>query len=165
MQRRNFPQGRAAAAALAALYGRSNRRDQIQRPRVVIVGGGYGGATAAKYLRMWEAAASRPPGRTQSPFISPARFPPQIGGMKTMADITHDYDTLRGKWGVRVIQDEVLGVDSGKRSVPRLAKGGELSHDRLVLSPGVDFPGTNCPASPRRRPGQGAPRLEGRPPA
>ena len=137
MQRRNFLKAGAAAAALAALYGCT--AGTKSSGHVVIVGGGYGGATAAKYLRMWSGGGvqvtlvERNPQFTSCPISNLV-----IGGMKTMADITHDYDTLRGKWGVRVIQDEVLGVDSGKRSV-RLAKGGELSYDRLVLSPGVDF--------------------------
>jgi sulfite dehydrogenase len=60
-----------------------------------------------------------------------------ISGDKTLADITIGYEGLK-KWGVRVVQDEVTGVDAGKRSI-RLAKGGEMSYDRLVLSPGVDF--------------------------
>ena len=137
MQRRNFLKAGAAATALAALYGCT--AGTKSSGHVVIVGGGYGGATAAKYLRMWSGGGvqvtlvERNPQFTSCPISNLV-----IGGMKTMADITHDYDTLRGKWGVRVIQDEVLGVDSGKRSV-RLAKGGELSYDRLVLSPGVDF--------------------------
>jgi sulfite dehydrogenase len=55
-----------------------------------------------------------------------------------MAEITVSYDGLKNTWGVRVIQDEVLAVDAAKRSL-RLAKGGELSYDRLVLSPGIEF--------------------------
>jgi hypothetical protein len=61
-----------------------------------------------------------------------------IGGTKTMEDITISYDGLKNKWGVRVIQDDVVAVDTEKRSIS-LAKGGGMSYDRLVLSPGVDF--------------------------
>jgi sulfide dehydrogenase [flavocytochrome c] flavoprotein subunit len=55
-----------------------------------------------------------------------------------MEDITISYDGLKNKWGVRVIQDDVVAVDAAKRSIS-LAKGGGMSYDRLVLSPGVDF--------------------------
>jgi sulfite dehydrogenase len=65
--------------------------------------------------------------------------------MKTMDDITVSYDNLKNKWGVRVIQDDVLAVDSVKRSV-KLAKGGEMSYDRIVLSPGIDFMFDQVPA-------------------
>jgi sulfite dehydrogenase len=61
-----------------------------------------------------------------------------IGGDKQLADITMGYEGLRNTWGVRVLQDEVIGVDPAHRSV-RLASGGTLGYDRLVLSPGVDF--------------------------
>jgi sulfite dehydrogenase len=61
-----------------------------------------------------------------------------IGGTKTMEDITVSYDGLKNKWGVRVIQDDVLAVDAAKKTVA-LKAGGSISFDRLVLSPGVDF--------------------------
>jgi sulfite dehydrogenase len=74
-----------------------------------------------------------------------------IGGTKTMEDITVSYDGLKNKGGVRIIQDDVLAVDAAKRSIT-LAKGGNMSYDRLVLSPGVDFmfdqiPGLNNAAA------------------
>ncbi|HQR59479.1 MAG TPA: NAD(P)/FAD-dependent oxidoreductase, partial [Azonexus sp.] len=61
-----------------------------------------------------------------------------IGGTKTMEDITVSYDGLKNKWGVRIVQDEVVAVDAAKRSIS-LKAGGAMTYDRLVLSPGVDF--------------------------
>ena len=105
---------------------------------VVVVGGGYGGATAAKYLRMWSNGSvdvtliERNTEFTSCPISNLV-----IAGEKTLADITVSYEGLR-KWGVRVIHDDVVGIDAAKRSI-RLAKQGELSYDRAVLSPGIEF--------------------------
>jgi NADPH-dependent 2,4-dienoyl-CoA reductase/sulfur reductase-like enzyme len=60
-----------------------------------------------------------------------------LGGSKSMTDVTHRYAGLQ-RHGVSVVQDEVTGVDAAKRTV-RLARGGDLSYDRLVVSPGIDF--------------------------
>lgn len=106
---------------------------------VVVIGGGYGGATAAKYLRMWSdgkvkvTLVERNAQFTSCPISNLV-----IGGLKQLEDVTVSYDNLRSKWGVDVITDEVVGIDPSKREV-RLGRGGTLSYDRLVLSPGVDF--------------------------
>jgi sulfide dehydrogenase [flavocytochrome c] flavoprotein subunit len=106
---------------------------------VVVVGGGYGGATVAKYLRMWSEGGVQVTLIERNPtFISCPMSNLVIGGTKTMEDITVSYDGLKNTWGVRLIQDDVLAVDAAKRRL-RLAKGGELSYDRLVLSPGIEF--------------------------
>lgn len=138
MKRRDFLKAGAAAGTLASLYGCSGGASRATG-HVVVVGGGYGGATVAKYLRMWSGGGVQVTLVERNPtFISCPISNLVIGGVKKMEDITVSYDNLKSKWGVRIIQDEVLAVDSAKRSV-RLAKGGDLSYDRLVLSPGVDF--------------------------
>jgi sulfide dehydrogenase [flavocytochrome c] flavoprotein chain len=72
-----------------------------------------------------------------------------LAGTQQMKDITLGYDTLLSRWGVEVVQGDVVAVDAAQRSI-RLADGSRLSYDRLVLSPGVDFmfdqlPGLNSP--------------------
>jgi len=137
MKRRDFLKVGAAAGAMASLYGCAGGGKASGH--VVVVGGGYGGATIAKYLRMWSEGGVQVTLIERNPtFISCPISNLVIGGTKTMEDITVSYDGLKSKWGVRVIQDDVVGVDAAKRSV-KLAKGGEMSYDRLVLSPGVDF--------------------------
>jgi sulfite dehydrogenase len=134
--RRDFLKTMGAVTATGALYGCAGGNKASGH--VVIVGGGYGGATAAKYLRMWsEGGVQVTLIERNAQFISCPISNLVISGDKTMADITIGYEGLK-KWGVRVIQDDVTGVDAGKRSI-RLAKGGEMSYDRLVLSPGIDF--------------------------
>jgi sulfite dehydrogenase len=150
MKRRDFLKVGAAAGAMASLYGCAGGGGA--RGHVVVVGGGYGGATVAKYLRMWSEGGVQVTLIERNPtFISCPISNLVIGGTKTMEDITASYDNLKSKWGVRVIQDDVVGVDAAKRTV-KLAKGGDMSYDRLVLSPGVDFmfgeiPGLNNAAA------------------
>lgn len=137
MKRRDFLKTGAAAGALASLYGCAGGNKA--GGHVVVVGGGYGGATVAKYLRMWSEGAVQVTLIERNPtFISCPISNLVIGGTKTMEDITVSYDGLKNKWGVRVIQDDVVAVDAAKRTIS-LKAGGTMSYDRLVLSPGVDF--------------------------
>jgi sulfide dehydrogenase [flavocytochrome c] flavoprotein subunit len=141
MKRRQFVQTVWAGSALGAMSGLAGcaATGSGKGPKVVVVGGGYGGATAAKYIRMWsdygigvtlvEPAAS---------FISCPISNLVIGGSKTMADITTSYGNLVGRHGVNLVRDSVVSIDVDKRMV-RLAGGGDLTYDRLILSPGVDF--------------------------
>lgn len=106
---------------------------------VVVVGGGYGGATVAKYLRMWSnGSVNVTLIERNTDFISCPISNLVIGGVKEMKDITVSYDNLKSKWGVRVLTDEVVGLDSTKRTVTT-AKNGTMTYDRVVLSPGIDF--------------------------
>ena len=148
MKRRDFLKVGAAAGAMASLYGCAGGGKASGH--VVVVGGGYGGATTAKYLRMWSEGGVQVTLIERNPtFISCPISNLVIGGTKTMEDITISYDGLKNKWGVRVIQDDVVAVDAAKRTIS-LKAGGAMSYDRLVLSPGVDFmwdqiPGLNNP--------------------
>ena len=121
-------------------------------PHVVVVGGGFGGATAAKYIRMWSEQSIRVTLiEPNADFVSCPISNLVLGGSKTMADITVSYDNLAKRHGVNVVRDRVSGIDADKRTV-KLANGGELGYDRLILSPGIDFmwealPGMNKPGA------------------
>lgn len=141
LKRREFVQSLAAAGSVGALglVGGCATSGSAGSAKVVVVGGGYGGATAAKYVRMWsdygiDVTLVEPGDR----FISCPISNLVIGGSKKMAEITTPYDNLTRRHGVRIVQDMVLRIDVEKRLVV-LAKGGELPYDRLILSPGVDF--------------------------
>lgn len=137
MKRRDFLKVGAAAGAMASLYGCAGGGKASGH--VVVVGGGYGGATVAKYLRMWSEGGVQVTLIERNPtFISCPISNLVIGGTKTMEDITISYDGLKNKWGVRVVQDDVVAVDAAKKTIS-LKAGGAMSYDRLVLSPGVDF--------------------------
>jgi sulfide dehydrogenase [flavocytochrome c] flavoprotein subunit len=104
--------------------------------RVVVVGGGFGGATAARYLRLWGNVDVTLVERNAS-FVSCPISNLVVGGHKQMADITRGYDTLRAV-GVKVVQGEVTAIDAAAKRV-KLAGGSDLPYDRLVVSPGIDF--------------------------
>ena len=105
--------------------------------RVVIVGGGFGGATAARYLKMWGGNVDVTMVERNANFVSCPISNLVLGGHKQMADITRGYDGLRAL-GVKVVQGEVTVVDAAAKKV-RLAGGGELAYDRPIVSPGIDF--------------------------
>src|SRR5690606_7033021 len=110
--------------------------------RVVVVGGGYGGATAAKYLRVWsEGAVDVTLVEPNEAFVSCPISNLVLSGARTLADITVSYSGL-GKHGVRVVRDTVTAIDHDRKQV-RLASGGTLPYDRLVLSPGIEFMSVN----------------------
>ncbi len=131
LQRRQLLLGAAGLAAPAIL------RAQGANARVVVVGGGFGGATVARYLRAWAP-------RVQVTLVEPAeRFVTcpfsnhYLAGLRSWDSISHGYDGLRAA-GVQVIHARAEDVDGQRRSL-RLHTGQELPWDRLVLSPGVDM--------------------------
>src|SRR6185312_15211519 len=130
MKRRDFLK-LAAAASLTGCAG------SAYKARVVVVGGGFGGATAAKYLRLWDPALEVVLIERANVFTSCPLSNLVVAGFNGMDDIRVGYDGLR-RHGVQVVNDEVTGVDTAKKVV-RLERGGELSYQRLVLSPGVDI--------------------------
>jgi len=142
--RRDFLKAASASAGVITLAGCAGGSSKASG-HVVVVGGGYGGATAAKYLRMWSNGSVEVTlVERNSEFISCPISNLVIAGEKTLADITVSYEGLK-KWGVRVIHDDVVGIDAEKRKI-RLAKHGELGYDRAVLSPGIDFMWDAVPA-------------------
>jgi sulfite dehydrogenase len=107
------------------------------RARVVVIGAGYGGATAAKYLRMWDPAIEVVMVDRVDGFISCPISNLVLGGSRSMDDIRRGYDGLR-RHGVRTVTDEVTAIDAARKTVT-LERGGALAYDRLIVSPGVDF--------------------------
>jgi len=109
------------------------------RAQVVVIGGGYGGAAAAKYIRMFSNhAISVILIEPNASFISCPMSNLVIGGSKTMSDLTTSYDALTSAHGITVVRDRVTDIDLQKRTV-KLLHGPTLIYDKLVLSPGVDM--------------------------
>lgn len=129
----------AAGAALGglALAGCASTASGPSIGRVVVVGGGFGGATAARYLRLWGGNVDVTLVERNAEFVSCPISNLVVGGYKQMADITRGYGGLKAL-GVKVVQGDVVAIDSAAKKV-RLASGGELAYDRLIVSPGIDF--------------------------
>jgi len=109
------------------------------KARVLVVGGGYGGATAAKYVRLFsdqkiDVTLVEP----DAAFVSCPISNLVLGGSKSLADITTPYTALARKHGVRVVRDTVASIDPAKK-VAVLASGPTIAYDKLILSPGIDL--------------------------
>jgi sulfite dehydrogenase len=135
MKRRELLKLAGAAAALSAAGCASVATGG--KGRVVVIGAGYGGATAAKYIKAFDPAIDVTVVERQPAFISCPVSNLVIGGHWVLDDIRRPYTGLAAH-GVRVLNDEVTTVDAAKKTVT-LAGGGSLGYDRLVVSPGVDF--------------------------
>ena len=137
MQRRDFLKAIGAGvstAALAACAGSPSRSGA----RVVVVGAGYGGATCAKYLRMWSnGTVDVTLVEANRAFVSCPLSNLVLGGSKQIADLTIGYDGLV-KRGVKVINEVATVIDPMRQTV-RIRDQRELPYDRLVLAPGIDF--------------------------
>lgn len=142
LHRRDFLKAAAGVGALSV----SPRVSWAQSPaQVVVIGGGYGGATAARYLKRWGGEKVNVTlVERQQEFISCPLSNLILGGSKTLADITLGYEKLTRE-GVRVVHAEATAIDSARRTV-KLASGETIGYDRLVVSPGVEFLWEEIPA-------------------
>jgi len=139
MQRREFIQIVGAGAAATALGGCATTEINAKGANVVVIGGGYGGATAAKYVRKFSNyTADVTLIEPNQNFISCPLSNLVVGGSKQIEDITVSYEGLRKNHGVNLIKDSVVSIDVSKRQVT-LAGGATLFYDRLIVSPGIDL--------------------------
>ena len=129
--------GVSGALAGLSLAGCASTASGPSLGRVVVIGGGFGGATAARYLKMWGGNIDVTLVERNANFISCPISNLVLGGHTQMANITRGYDGLRAM-GVRVVQGDVTTIDAAGKKL-RLASGAELAYDRLVVSPGIDF--------------------------
>lgn len=138
--RRRLLQALGASATLAlpgAAFAAPGKGRKLGR--VVVIGGGFGGATAAKYLRKWSHGGIEVVLiERNKTFISCPASNEVLAGNREYASLVHGYDGLRKNWGIKVVHAEVTAVDTEKRKV-RTDHAGEFAYDRLVVSPGVDF--------------------------
>jgi len=135
--RRRSLLGAGAALAATALAGCAGMSSSPSIGRVVVVGGGYGGATVARYLKLWGGNVEVTLVERNADFVSCPISNLVLGGFKQMSDITRSYDGLKAV-GVKVVRGEARAVDVAGKKL-RLADGSDLPYDRLVLSPGIDF--------------------------
>jgi NADPH-dependent 2,4-dienoyl-CoA reductase/sulfur reductase-like enzyme len=135
--RRQLLTGTAALTG-ATMFGAPAVLGQV-KPRVVVIGGGAGGATAAKYIAKDSAGAIavtlvEPNSNYQTCFHSNL----YLGGMRDYPSITHDYSTLTKNHAIALVKARAMALDRDKREVV-LGGGLRLPYDRVVVSPGIDL--------------------------
>jgi sulfite dehydrogenase len=133
MKRRDF----LKVAGAASLAGCATTGSTPSKARVVVIGGGFGGATAAKHIRMWDSSIDVVLIERDAEFVSCPISNLVLGGYTSMKEISNDRSGL-ARHGVQVVRDEAVAIDAAKKSV-RLARGGDIAYERLIVSPGIDF--------------------------
>ncbi len=137
-KRRSFLQS-TAALGLLGLAGCASTAGIPSKARVVVIGGGYGGATAAKYVRLLsdykiDVVLIEP----EQAFISCPLSNLVLGGSKQIGEITTSYAGLSANHGVTVVKDYASAIDTARKTVT-LAGGATIAYDKLVVSPGVEL--------------------------
>jgi sulfide dehydrogenase [flavocytochrome c] flavoprotein subunit len=132
--RRDFFRVAGAGAALSFFHGASARE---QGAHIVVIGGGFGGATCAKYLTLWGSGLKVTIVEPDKQYLTCPFSNYVLAGFRSVRSITQTYDGLR-KRGVQVIHDYATAIDPVSRKVT-LKHGKPLAYDRLVVSPGVDI--------------------------
>ena len=136
MDRRHFIGQSAAALGLVTGFS-TQARANLQKAEILVIGGGYGGATAAKYLRLFSNNTARVTLIEPNPsFISCPMSNLVIGGSRNLSELTTSYSNLSKRHGIKMIQDSVASIDADKKTV-KLASGKTLRYDKVVVSPGV----------------------------
>jgi NADPH-dependent 2,4-dienoyl-CoA reductase/sulfur reductase-like enzyme len=136
MKRRQFLHRTGALLAASLAFPAVVRAD-IKAARVLVVGAGYGGATAAKYLRLWsEGTANVTLIEPELSFVSCPLSNLVLGGASTLPELTVSYDALQKQHGVSLVRDWVTAIDPVKKLV-QLNSGKALNYDKLILSPGI----------------------------
>ncbi len=109
------------------------------KPKVVVIGGGAGGATAARYI------AKDSKGQIDVTLIENSKTYTTcfysnlyLGGFRTFDSITHSYDKLSSEHGINVINGYAMAVDRDKKEV-KMQDGATVSYDRLVVAPGIEL--------------------------
>ena len=136
LNRCEFMKWVAASTGTAAVVGCAGTGGP-SAGRVVVIGGGYGGATAARYVKEWAPDIDVTVVERSNTFVSCPISNLVLGGNTQIGNLTMGYEGLRAR-GVRVVRGEAVAVDAAAKQV-RLADGSSLAYDRVIVSPGIDF--------------------------
>ncbi len=138
MDRRHFIGHSAATLGLLAGFS-GQARANLQKAEILVIGGGYGGATAAKYLRLFSNNTAKVTLiEPNASFVSCPLSNLVIGGSRKLAELTSPYDNLSKRHGIKIIQDSVASIDPDKKTA-KLASGKTLPYDKVIVSPGVSL--------------------------
>jgi sulfide dehydrogenase [flavocytochrome c] flavoprotein subunit len=135
MSRRTF--GRLAGYGAAAALGLAATPLRAAGGKVVVIGGGFGGASAARYLKRLDASLDVTLVEPSRQYVTCPYSNLVLGGSRQIGDITHGYDKVAAA-GIKVVHDSASAIDAGGKTV-RLAGGQSLPYDRAIVSPGIDI--------------------------
>lgn len=113
-------------------------RAATTRPHVVVIGGGFAGATAAKYLRHWSSGVDVTLVEANANYNSCILSNLVLNNQMNLNQLTFNYNTLAQNYGIQVVNDWVDAIDSANQTV-QLRSGSTLAYDRLIVAPGVQF--------------------------
>jgi NADPH-dependent 2,4-dienoyl-CoA reductase/sulfur reductase-like enzyme len=138
MDRRLFLKASLTGMSLAALPSLANPKGTWSVGHVVIIGAGFGGATAAKYMRLWSNGKVKVTMVEPRPqFISCPVSNRIFTGLVNIEGITHSYHELENKYGIRMINAHAHKIDPDRKQV--IVGDENISYDRLIISTGIDF--------------------------
>ncbi|WP_028487167.1 NAD(P)/FAD-dependent oxidoreductase [Thiomicrorhabdus chilensis] len=142
MNRRTLIKAMAAAGAtvpmISPLSARAMSSNDSSGPKVVVIGGGFGGATCAKYLKRFDKQIEVTLVEPKKTYMTCPGSNWYLAGLVDSDTITHSYSVLADKHDVNVIHQSVNAIDAQAKTV-KLDNGDVLKYDRLVVSPGIDF--------------------------
>ncbi|HCC82057.1 MULTISPECIES: NAD(P)/FAD-dependent oxidoreductase [unclassified Methylophaga] len=139
IKRRQVLKNAAYLSAMAALpLGLSTACFRHQKQKVVVIGGGFAGATAARYLAMWAPELDITLIEKNRQFISCPQSNLVLSGSRNLSQLTHNYSALQTDKAIRFVQSEVIAVDTENRQL-WLADESRVDYDRLIIAPGVSF--------------------------
>ena len=136
--RRGFIKTMGGSAGLAISGCQINASKLASLAHVVIIGGGFGGVTAAKYIRKLDASIRVTLIEPKTEYTTCPASNWVLGGIRDIQSLRHNYDSLTKNYGVHVVHQHVTSIDPEMQSV-RLGDSEMISYDRLVVSPGIDF--------------------------
>jgi sulfide dehydrogenase [flavocytochrome c] flavoprotein subunit len=136
--RRDFVKVAGVGVALGSMGGVGRTALAGGKTRVIVVGGGYGGAIAAKYIKMADPSIDVLLIEKNPDYVSCPLSNEVLSGERDMASITFDYRALSRNRGIRMMQDEVTEINAEKHYI-KGSSGNKYNYDKLVVSPGVDF--------------------------
>ena len=134
--RRNFMKFLGASSLVAVT---PSMAEDATTPHIVVVGGGFSGATCAKYLKMWGGSSVNVTIIEANPtYVSPILSNLVLNGQKTTSDLSFTYGDLNSKYSINMIHSTVNSVDKTAQTLA-LANGSSVKYDKLVLAAGMDF--------------------------
>jgi sulfide dehydrogenase [flavocytochrome c] flavoprotein subunit len=134
--RRQFLKTVGATGAGSALFLFGCATNGGSGGKVVVIGGGFGGATAARYVKLWSPNTDVTLLEPSRSFVTCPFSNYVLAGFLTMDKITHGYGGLTAA-GVKVVHEAATAVDTQKKTVTTAS--GALPYDRLIVAPGIDF--------------------------